>query len=347
AVVTGPSSEEIHMDDYNRVKVQFHWDTEGKGDDSSSCWIRVAQHMAGNGFGSQFVPRVGDEVLVSFLDGDPDRPLVIGSVYNNSHKAPYETPTSYGIKLQSSPNGGADTFNELRFNCKKDEEQIFMQAEKNLVIEVKNDRNETIVGNLTEDIQKVVTRTVKEDDSLTVEGEQKVAVTKNITVTTDADYQLTTKGNFEQTTDGDALFTVKGKTSVDNTGDISMESKGNIDGKATNSISLDAASISATGKQAIELEVGASKVSLSPSSIELSCGPSTIKLSASGVEISGMQFKAEGQVQAELKSGVACTVEGTVKTDIKGTMVGIQGNAMTQVKAGAMVEIQGAIAKIN
>ncbi len=347
ALVTGPSSEEIHMDDYNRIKVQFHWDTEGKGDDSSSCWVRVAQHMAGNGFGSQFVPRVGDEVLVSFLDSDPDRPLVIGSVYNETHKSPYEASTSYGVKLQSSPKGGADTFNELRFDCKKDEEQIFMQAEKDLVIEVKNDRHETIVGNLTEEIQKVVSRTVKEDDSLTVEGEQKVTVSKNMTIATDADYELSTKGNFTQKTDGDNATTVKGKTTLDSTGDIAIESKGNIDGTATNTITLDGASIKETGKQAIDLEVGASKISLSPSAIELSCGPSTIKLSASGVEISGMQFKAEGQVQAELKSGVACTVEGTVKTDIKGTMVGIQGNAMTQVKAGAMVEIQGAIAKIN
>ena len=347
AVVTGPSSEEIHMDDYNRIKVQFHWDTEGKGDDSSSCWVRVAQHMAGNNFGTQFVPRVGDEVLVSFLDSDPDRPLVVGSVYNESHKSPYQTPTSYGMKLQSSPKGGADTFNELRFDCKKDEEVVYLQAEKDLQIDVKNDRTETIIGNLTEEIQKVVTRIVKEDDKLTVEGEQTIAVTKNITASTEADYALTTKGNFSQSTDGDVSFTAKGKTAVDSTGDIALESKGNIDGKATNSISLDAASMSATGKQAIDLEVGASKMSLSPSSIELSCGPSTIKLSASGVEISGMQFKAEGQVQAELKSGVACTVEGTVKTDIKGTMVGIQGNAMTQVKAGAMVEVQGAIAKIN
>ncbi|MCL6271449.1 type VI secretion system tip protein VgrG [Sansalvadorimonas sp. 2012CJ34-2] len=347
ALVTGPSSEEIHMDDYNRIKVQFHWDTEGKGDDSSSCWVRVAQHMAGNSFGIQFVPRVGDEVLVSFLDSDPDRPLIVGSVYNETHKPPYETPTSYGMKLQSSPKGGADTFNELRFDCKKDEEQIFMQAEKDLVIEVKNDRNETIIGNLTEEIQKIVTRTVKEDDNLTVEGEQKITVTKNITAATDADYELTTKGNYTQNTDGDLATTVKGKTAVDSTGDIALESKGNINSKATNTITLDGASIKETGKQAIDLEVGASKISLSPSGIELSCGPSTIKLSASGVEISGMQFKAEGQVQAELKSGVACTVEGTVKTDIKGTMVGIQGNAMTQVKAGAMVEIQGAIAKIN
>ncbi|WP_461538337.1 type VI secretion system Vgr family protein [Spongorhabdus nitratireducens] len=347
AIVTGPSSEEIHMDDYNRIKVQFHWDTEGKGDDSSSCWVRVAQHMAGNSFGTQFVPRVGDEVLISFLDSDPDRPLVVGSVYNETNKPPYEVPTSYGTKLQSSPKGGADTFNELRFDCKKDEEQIFMQAEKDLVIEVKNDRNETIVGNLTEEIQKIVTRTVKEDDNLTVEGEQKVTVSKNITVATEADYELSTKGNYTQATDGDAAVTVKGKTALDSTGDIAAESKGNIDIKATNGITLDGTSIKQTGKQAIDLEVGPSKISLSPSGIEISCGPSTVKLSPSGVEISGMQFKAEGQVQAELKSGVACTVEGTVKTDIKGTMVGIQGNAMTQVKAGAMVEIQGAIAKIN
>ncbi len=347
ALVTGPSSEEIHIDDYNRVKVQFHWDTEGKGDDASSCWVRVAQNMAGNNFGTHFLPRVGDEVLVSFLDSDPDRPVIVGSVYNETHKQPYTEPTSYGIKLQSSPDGGADTFNELRFDCKKDEEQIYLQAEKDLLIDVKNDRIETIIGNLTEEIQKTVTRTIKEDDMLTIEGEQAVTVTKKIAVTTDDAYELTTKGDFQQQTDGDSSTTVKGKTAIDSTGDIALESKGNIDGKATNTVTLDGASIKQSGKQGIDLEVGANKISMTPSGVEISCGPSTIKLSPSGVEISGMQFKAEGQVQAELKSGVAVTVEGTVKTDIKGTMVSIDGNAMTQIKAGAMVEIQGAIAKIN
>ena len=347
ALVTGPSSEEIHIDDYNRVKVQFHWDTEAKGDDASSCWVRVAQNMAGNNFGSHFIPRVGDEVLISFLDSDPDRPVVVGSVYNETHKQPYKEPTSYGTKLQSSPNGGADTFNELRFDCKKDEEQIYLQAEKDLVIDVKNDRTETIIGNLVEDIQKAVTRTIKENDTLTIEGEQATTVTKKVALTTDDAYELTTKGDYKQQTDGDCSTTIKGKTALDSTGDIALESKANIDGKATNTITLDGASIKETGKQAIDLEVGPSTISLSPSGIEIACGPSTIKLSPSGVEISGMQFKAEGQVQAELKSGVAATVEGTVKTDIKGTMVGIQGNAMTQIKAGAMVEIQGAIAKVN
>ncbi|MRI32663.1 hypothetical protein EOPP23_06635 [Endozoicomonas sp. OPT23] len=347
AIVTGPSSEETHIDDYNRVKVQFHWDTEGQGDDSSSCWVRVAQNMAGNNFGSHFIPRVGDEVLVSFLDSDPDRPVVTGSVYNETHKQPYTEPTSYGIKLQSSPDGGADTFNELRFDCKKDEEQVYLQAEKDLLIDVKNDRTETIVGNLTEEIQKTVTRTIKEDDTLTIEGEQAVTVTKKIAITTDDAYELTAKGGYQLQTDDDASLTVKGGTSIDSTGDIAMESKGNIEGKATNSLNLEGMSIKQTGQTGIDLEVGPSKIALSPSGVEISCGPSTIKLSPSGVEISGVQFKAEGQVKAELKGGVMATVEGTVKTDIKGTMVGIQGNAMTQIKAGAMVEIQGAIAKIN
>ena len=347
AKVTGPSSEEVHMGEYSRVKVQFHWDLNGKDDGSSSCWVRVAQHLAGNQFGSQFIPRVGDEVLVSFIDSDPDKPVIVGSVYNETHKPPYKADTSQGFKLQSSPKGGADTFNELRFDNKKNEEKVFLQAEKDLVVHVKNDRQETINGSLTEDIKKAAKRLVQEDDQLTVKGQQKLSVTKDISISTEADYHLTTTGNYKLRTDGNVSQTIKGKTSVDSTGDVTLDSSASIHSKAASQITNEAVSIKDTGTKSIDLEVGASSVSLSAKGIKLSCGSSVIKLSQSGIEISGIKVSAEGKVKAELKSAVNTSVEGTVKTDIKGTMVTIQGSAMTQVKAGAMLELQGAIAKIN
>ena len=337
----------MHADEWARVKVQFHWDTQGQGDDSSSCWVRVAQPLAGNQFGCQVLPRVGDEVLVSFLDDDPDRPIVTASVYNHSHKPPFDSPSQYGFKFQSTPDGGAETYSELRFDCQKDQEQVFLQAEKDMVISIKNDRNETIVGNLQEEIQSEVTRLVKKDDKLTVEGEQTIKVSKNINTTTETNYQLSASGHLIQKAGSDWSATVKGQTSMDSTGDISLSSKGNIESQATSTLSLDGTSIKLSGKQAIDCKVGACKLSMSASALELSCGPGKIKISPSGVEISGINVKAEGKVQAELKGGVGATVEGSVKTDIKGTMVTIQGNAMTQVKAGAMVELQGGIAKIN
>lgn len=145
--VTGPSGSEIHTDKYGRIKVQFHWDRRGKGDENSSCWVRVGQAWAGNRFGAQFIPRVGDEVIVAFLEGDPDRPLVIGSVYNDKTQPPLTLPdqaTMTTIKTNSSKGGGG--YNAIRLDDTKGSEQVFVHAEKDLHTRVKMDVFESIDG---------------------------------------------------------------------------------------------------------------------------------------------------------------------------------------------------------
>ena len=140
AMVVGKAGEEIWTDKYGRIKVQFHWDRQGKEDEKSSCWVRVAQGWAGKRWGSLFTPRVGSEVIVSFLDGDPDQPLVTGSVYNAVNMPPYALPenaTRSVLKTNSSKGGGGA--NELRFEDKKGSEQIYMHAEMDLDVRVKND----------------------------------------------------------------------------------------------------------------------------------------------------------------------------------------------------------------
>jgi len=154
ALVVGNSDEEIHIDKYSRIKVQFYWDREGKLDANSTCYIRVAQSFAGNKWGSQFIPRVGQEVIVNFLDGDPDRPIVTGSVYNNDNMPPYPTKTQSGIKTHSTTKGGASNFNELRFEDKKGSEEIFIQAEKDFKRLVKHDEEGKIEANHTLKITK-------------------------------------------------------------------------------------------------------------------------------------------------------------------------------------------------
>jgi len=147
ATVTGPDGEEIYTDKYGRVKVQFHWDREGGRDEKSSCWIRVSSTFAGGQYGSIFTPRIGQEVVVDFLEGDPDRPLVTGSVYNADQMPPYELPgekTKSTTKTNSSLGGKG--FNEIRYEDKKGEEQIFVHGEKDADIRIKNDRREW-VGN--------------------------------------------------------------------------------------------------------------------------------------------------------------------------------------------------------
>ncbi|HSK74512.1 MAG TPA: type VI secretion system tip protein TssI/VgrG, partial [Pyrinomonadaceae bacterium] len=146
AYVVGPAGEEIYTDKFGRVKVQFHWDREGKNDSDSSCWLRVAQSWAGNKWGTMFIPRIGMEVIVDFLEGNPDQPIITGCVYNPEMMPPYTLPdekTKATIKSNSSKGGGG--FNEFRFEDKKGSEQIFIHAEKNEDIRVKNDCMETIV----------------------------------------------------------------------------------------------------------------------------------------------------------------------------------------------------------
>ncbi|MCW7551137.1 type VI secretion system tip protein TssI/VgrG [Endozoicomonas gorgoniicola] len=347
ASVTGPDNEEIYLDKYHRIKLQFHWDREGKSDQNSSCWVRVAQSLAGNGFGCQFTPRVGDEVLVGFLDSDPDQPLVVGTVYNGKRQQPYSNSMEQGMRLKSLPGAGADHFSELRFNCKSEEELVYLQAQKDMKVLVKNDAERTVTGNDKTLVEKASERTVKENDTHKVEGEQSTEVIKNLTTKTDADYQLQTKGKYQQQTDGSFDLKVGESTTVNSQGSLELETKGNMTGTASGSLSLDAASISGKGKTDVELTVGASKVSLSPSAVEISCGPSTVKVSPAGVEISGIEVKANAQVMAEIKGGVSASLEGSVNAEVKGTLVTINGNALTTVKAGALVELSGAIAKIN
>jgi len=142
ATVVGKAGEEIDTDEYGRVKVQFHWDRKGRKDDKSSCRVRVAQVWAGQQWGAIHIPRVGQEVIVSFLEGDPDRPIITGRVYNGMQKPPYTLPanaTQSGIKSRSSKGGNDKTFNEIRFEDKKGSEELVVHAEKDFKVDVEND----------------------------------------------------------------------------------------------------------------------------------------------------------------------------------------------------------------
>lgn len=141
AIVVGPDGEEIHTDKHGRVQVRFHWDRERK----SSCWIRVSQAMAGAGFGAMALPRVGHEVIVDFLEGNPDRPIIVGNVYHGTNVPPYPLPaekTKSTFKSRSTP--GGDGFNELRFEDQKGNEEIFLHAEKDMRVEILHDRSERV-----------------------------------------------------------------------------------------------------------------------------------------------------------------------------------------------------------
>jgi type VI secretion system secreted protein VgrG len=165
AIVVGPAGEEIHTDEYGRVRVQFHWDREGTFDEKSSAWVRVASNWAGSNFGFISLPRIGQEVVVQFLDGNPDRPLITGRLYNAQNMPPWELPanaTQSGVLTRSSKGGAYGNANAIRFEDKKGEEQLWIHAEKNQDNEVENDE--------TTDIGRDRTEHVGRHEKVTIDG---------------------------------------------------------------------------------------------------------------------------------------------------------------------------------
>jgi type VI secretion system secreted protein VgrG len=190
AIVVGKAGEEIWTDQHGRIKVQFHWDRLGADDEKSSCWVRVTQSWAGKGWGTMFIPRIGMEVVVSFLEGDPDRPLVTGCVYNSDSTPPYGLPaeqTKSTIKSNSSKGGAG--FNEIRFEDKKDSEEILIQAEKDFKRVVKN--NDVLTVGVEKADAGDQTITIKNDQKLDVGNDQKVDIGNDQTVTVTGDQKIT------------------------------------------------------------------------------------------------------------------------------------------------------------
>jgi type VI secretion system secreted protein VgrG len=228
ATVVGPKGEEIWCDKNGRVKLQFHWDREGKKDDTASCWVRVAQPAAGTGFGALFLPRVGQEVVVTHVDGDPDRPLITGCVYNGEHATPVTLPanqTQTVLKTRSSKQGSAG--NELRFDDKKDAEELYLHAQKDMTVEIENALSVTLTeGGETRTLEKgdlsIEVKTGKETH--TVKGTRELTVGGDETHSNDGGYTHEVKGDY--------TLKVSGNLTLDIGGDITIESAKSVTLKA-------------------------------------------------------------------------------------------------------------------
>src|SRR3990167_5325288 len=182
AVVVGPKGEEIYTDEYGRVKVQFHWDRDGKQDEKSSCWIRAAQIWAGTGWGAMFIPRIGQEVIVEFLEGDPDQPIITGRVYNGDNMPPYTLPaekTKSTMKSNSSKGGGGS--NEFRFEDAKDSEEIYLHGQKDWTIVIENDKNQKVGKDETLEVGENRDKKVGKDQSEDIGDNKTITVGKNHT----------------------------------------------------------------------------------------------------------------------------------------------------------------------
>jgi type VI secretion system secreted protein VgrG len=220
AIVVGKKGDEIYTDKYGRIKVQFHWDREGKKDENASCWMRVGQIWAGQGWGSVWIPRVGHEVIVSFMEGDPDQPLITGSVYDGTNMPPYPLPADMNkstIKSNSTKGGGG--FNELRFDDTKGAEEVYLQGEKNWNILIKNDKSQTIghdetlsVGNnRTKDVTKDQSESIGQNKSINVGKDHTESIGGNATIDVAKDKSLTIGGNSTLTISKDSTEQIQGK----------------------------------------------------------------------------------------------------------------------------------------
>ena len=329
ALVVGPSGEEIHCDKYGRIRVQFRWDRLGKKDDTAFCWVRLAQPMAGAKWGHYAIPRVGMEVLVDFLDGDPDRPVVVACLTNTTNMPPYDLPadrTKSGIKTRSSPKGDATMFNELRFEDKKGSEEVFIHAQKDFKRVVVNDDVLEVTGTRTLTTTKDVKETVTEGNYTQeiTKGAHALKVTAgNQTIDVDAGNQTVTiaKGNQTVTvTKGTQTVKVEGDTTLEvTTGKHEMTVKAG-DRTVTVSKGSDTLTVS---KGDITIKAAAGKVTVDAAGgIELKCGSNSIKIETSGITIKGSSIKATADIAAEIK-GAQTKLEGSGMVTIKGGVVNI------------------------
>ena len=193
AIVSGPAGEEIHTDKYGRVKVQFHWDRRGKSDERSSCWVSVAHPWAGSNFGGIHIPRIGQEVIIGFIEGDPDAPIIMGRTYNGENLPPWDLPanaTQSGFLTRSTKGGSYGNANAIRFEDKHGDEQLWIHAEKNQDIEVENDETHWVGRDRTKTIDRHETVFVKGNRTETVDLDETITVHKNRTERVDLDEKI-------------------------------------------------------------------------------------------------------------------------------------------------------------
>jgi type VI secretion system secreted protein VgrG len=343
AVVVGPGGEEIYTDKYSRVKVQFHWDRRGKKDENSSCWVRVSQPWAGTAWGGIAIPRIGQEVIIDFLEGDPDQPIITGRVYNAEQMPPYALPqnmTQTGIKSRSTKGGTPDNFNEIRFEDLKGSEQLFIHAEKNQDIEVENDethwvghdRRKTIDNDEITYVKHDRTETVDNNESITIHGQRQERVDKDEGIGIGGDRKESVGGNEGITISGNRSESVGGSETVD-----VAKSRGHSIGQSD---SLDVAkNRSQTIGENSTTSVGKNATLSITESWTVSVGKDHKEETTKNYSLTAKQIYIEGQDQIEIKSGSASIMlkkNGDIQ--IKGNKISIKGSGDVVIKGSKIGE---------
>ncbi|MBD3667488.1 MAG: type VI secretion system tip protein VgrG [Kangiella sp.] len=303
AVVTGPEGEEIYTDQYGRVRIQFHWDREGKKDENSSCWVRVSHQWAGAGFGGINIPRIGQEVLVEFEDGDPDKPIITGRVYNARNMPPYQLPnnkTQSGWVSRSTPDGTKDTANEIRFEDRKGAEHLLIHAERNQSIEVENEEFHWVGKNRRKTIDNDETVEVKNDRKEKVGNDEEVEIGNNQTLQIGNDSVLKVGKNRTVEIEKDSINTVNNHQKDYVHANHSQEVGGHYEHKVAGKYTLEAVEKIFTRTNKFILQAS--------DSLEIAGPGGSIIIDSSGITIEGKEINIKGSA-INLGSGSASQIE--------------------------------------
>jgi type VI secretion system secreted protein VgrG len=350
ATVMGPEGKDIHHDRFGRVKVQFHWDREGKFNAQSSCWLRVAQPWAGAGYGFQFFPRIGMEVLVTFIGGDTDRPVVVGALYNGTHATPEALPermTRSGIRTQTSPHGGG--FNELSFEDQKEKERVYIHAQRNFEEVVQHDHDVTVGNRQSLSIGgdqrtgvggdqvtlagKNRSDTVGENASLFVGGSSntRVAIDKSELV----DQNKTTVIGGMQVTrvNHHDLKTVRGKLSVTAKSGASFQVTGALESMVTATAYVQGSAY-VTAKERIFVRTQKEEA---PAMIRFECGNSVIEMRPDSIRMVADEFNLQARNHLTLRSK-----DSTIEMDDKVQIEGVAATMRTNARDAGLIVSEGA-----
>ncbi len=325
AIVVGPAGEEIYTDEHGRVKVQFHWDREGKKDEKSSCWIRVSQAWAGAGWGAMHIPRIGHEVIVDFLEGDPDRPIITGRVYHGTNNPPYSLPdekTKSTIKSESSLGGGGS--NEIRFEDKQGEEEIFLHGQKDWAIAIENDKNQTVGNDEPLSVGSNSTKSGGADQSETIGSNKTIELGANHTETIGAGMSQTVGSNKTET-----IAVNKAET-------IGVAKELTIG--AAYQVTVGAAMNETVGAAKAE-EVGAAKSVLVGGSMSVSVGENLSEKADKDYSLKAKKVTIEADDEITLKTGKAIiNMKKSGDITINGAKIQIKGSGDVIIKGSKIAQ---------
>jgi type VI secretion system secreted protein VgrG len=311
AVVVGKSGEEIDVDPNGQVIVQFHWDRKGVKDDKSSCRVRVSSTWAGKGWGFIQIPRIGQEVIVDFLEGDPDRPIITGRVYNAEQVPPYTLPTNdtqSGVKSRSARGGASDNFNEIRFEDKKGEEEVYIHAEK--------DKKEVVENDNDEEIGHDESVTVKNDQTVSVGNDQSISVSKNRSKSVGKDETITVgKNRSANIAENESLTVGKNRDqTVGKSENINVGENRSLSVAKNATISVADKRSTSIGKDD-ELTVGKNLTISVSDQIVLRTGDASITMKKNGdITIKGKDIKLDGSGKINVKAASDVAIKGSKVT---------------------------------